>query len=122
MQIEDFEKMVQETLEDIPDKYRKILREEKIEILPRENAPPAIKEKFPNKTVFGIFVGMPRKCKIVFSIQTEPTRIELYKESFEKVFGTNVSEAIKEQIRHTVIHEIAHYLGFTEEEIDKAGY
>lgn len=122
MQIEEFEKMVQEALEGIPDKYRKILREEKIEILPRENAPPGMKEKFPNKTVFGIFVGMSLKHKTVFSIQTEPTRIELYKESFEKVFGTKVSEAIKEQISRTVIHEIAHYLGFTEEEIHKRGY
>ena len=39
MQIEEFEELVQEALGDIPDKYRKVLREEKIEILPRENAP-----------------------------------------------------------------------------------
>ena len=122
MEIEKFERVVQEALEDIPDEYRKILREKKIEILPRENAPPGMKEKFPNKTVFGIFIGMSLKHKTVFSIQTEPTRIELYKESFEKVFGTKVTEAMKEQISRTVIHEIAHYLGFTEEEIYKRGY
>jgi predicted Zn-dependent protease with MMP-like domain len=122
MQIEEFEKMVQEALEDIPDEYRKILRKEKIEILPRENAPQGVKEKFPNETVFGIFVGTSLKCKTVFSIPTEPTRIELYKESFEKVFGTKVSEAVKEQIRRSVIHEIAHYLGFSEGEIRKKGY
>jgi len=122
MEIEEFERVVQEALEDIPEKYRKILREEEIEILPRENAPPAMKEKFPTKTVFGIFVGIPLKRKTVFSIQTEPTRIELYKESFEKVFGIKMSEAMKDQISRTVIHEIAHYLGFTEEEIYKRGY
>jgi len=122
MQIEEFEKMVQEALEDIPDQYRTILRKEKIEILPRENAPQGVKEKFPNETVFGIFVGISLKCKTVFSIQTEPTRIELYRESFERVFGTKVSEAMKEQIRRTVIHEIAHYLGFSEGEIRKKGY
>ncbi len=114
--------MVQEALEGIPDKYRKILREEKIEILPRENAPPGMKGKFPNKIVFGIFVGISRKRKTVFSIQTEPTRIELYKESFEKVFGIKMNEAMKEQVSRTVIHEIAHYLGFTEEEIYESGY
>jgi predicted Zn-dependent protease with MMP-like domain len=36
MQIEEFEKMVQEALEDIPDEYRTILRKEKIEMLPKE--------------------------------------------------------------------------------------
>lgn len=122
MQIEEFEELVQEALEDIPDKYRKVLREERIEILPRENAPLGIKEKFPNQTVFGIFIGTSLKRKTVFSIQTEPTRIELYKENFERVFGTKVSEAMKEQISRTVIHEIAHYWGFTEEEIHKRGY
>jgi len=33
-----------------------------------------------------------------------------------------MSEAMKDQISRTVIHEIAHYLGFTEEEIYKIGY
>ena len=122
MELEEFERVVQEALKDIPDRFRKILHKEKIEILSRQKVPLAVKEKFPGKTVFGIFIGVPLKRKTHFSIQTEPTRIELYKESFQKVFGHRMSETMKNQIGKTVIHEIAHYLGFTEDEIFKRGY
>ncbi len=119
--MEEFEKVVQDSLGCIPTEFRKILTEEKIKILPREKVPKAIKEKFPGKIIFGVFVGIPRKSKTVFSIQKEPTRIELYKESFQKVFGSKIEE-MENQICRTVIHEIAHYFGFDEEEVRKRGY
>jgi predicted Zn-dependent protease with MMP-like domain len=31
-------------------------------------------------------------------------------------------EELREQIRTTVLHEIAHYFGFDDDEIDKLGY
>jgi predicted Zn-dependent protease with MMP-like domain len=51
----------------------------------------------------------------MFNIQMEPTRIELYKNSFEKAFH-NQSD-MEEQIVKTVIHEIGHYFGFSEKEL-----
>ncbi|GAH14960.1 unnamed protein product, partial [marine sediment metagenome] len=69
---------------------------------------------------FGVFVGVPYSKRSVFNIQTEPTRIELYKESFERV--CNSEEDIKRHIVKTVIHEIAHYFGFSEREIRESGY
>lgn len=122
MEFKEFERAVQNSLRHIPEIFLKILKEEKIEILSRQNVPLAVKEKFPSKTVLGIFIGVPLKDKTVFSIQTEPTRIELYKESFQKVFGQHLSKTMKEQIGKTVIHEIAHYLGFSEDEIYERGY
>lgn len=122
MELEEFEDVVSETLERLPSKFRKILREEEIEILPREKVPVAVRERFPGKIVFGIFVGVSRKDKRTFSIQTEPTRIELYKESFEQVYGQGITNAIKERIAQTVIHEIAHYFGFNEDEIASRGF
>jgi predicted Zn-dependent protease with MMP-like domain len=51
----------------------------------------------------------------MFSIQMEPTRIELYKDSFEKAFRNQ--DDMEEQIVKTVIHEIGHYFGFSEKEL-----
>ena len=45
--MEEFEKIVQDSLSHIPAEFRKILKKEKIEILPREKVPQMIKEKFP---------------------------------------------------------------------------
>jgi predicted Zn-dependent protease with MMP-like domain len=118
MDMTEFENTIGEALERIPVNFKKILEEKGISILGREKVPGPVKKRFRNAVVFGIFIGVPYGR--FFNVQTEPTRIELYKESFEQVFdGT---EKIKEQIARTVVHEIAHYFGFSEEEIRKSGF
>lgn len=122
MDFEEFEKVVNEILKDIPEKYRKILRDERIEVVCRENVPMGVKQEFPGKIVFGLFAGVSKKNKRTFSVQAEPTRIEIYKESFEMIFGKQINNVMKEQILRTLIHEIAHYFGFSEEEVRAEGY
>jgi predicted Zn-dependent protease with MMP-like domain len=122
MEFEEFEKLVNEISKDIPEEYRKILRDEDIEILCREHVPMGVRHQFPGKVVFGLFAGVSKNKKRAFSIQTQPTRIEIYKESFEIVFGREITGAMKEQIYRTLVHEIAHYFGFDEEEVRERGY
>lgn len=122
IQIEEFEQVVKEVLKDLPEKFRNILQKEKIEILSREKVPRSVREKFPKRIIFGVFIGVSRKNKSVLFVPPEPTRIELYKECFEKVFGARMTIAMKERIAQTVMHEIAHYFGFNEEEIAERGY
>ncbi|MBN1383770.1 MAG: metallopeptidase family protein [Elusimicrobia bacterium] len=115
MIFEDFEKIVEKSFGNIPEKFKKILEKEHIKIIPREKPPPAIKDRFSGRIVFGVFVGIPYNKRSTFSIAHEPTRIELYKESFERIFSND--EEMKSQIVKTVIHEISHYFGFSEKEI-----
>jgi predicted Zn-dependent protease with MMP-like domain len=122
MDFEEFEKVVKETLKEIPKEYRKILKDESIEVVCREYVPIGVRQEFPGKIVFGLFAGVSKKNKRTFSVQVEPTRIEIYKESFERIFGTEINNAMKEQIHRTLIHEIAHYFGFSEEEVRAEGY
>lgn len=122
MELWEFEKEVNSVLNKLPAKYRNILDEEKINVLSRENVPAGVRQKHPGKTVFGLFAGVSRKNKSTFSIQTEPTRIEIYKESFEKIYGEKISEPMKEHIFKTVVHEIAHYFGFDEDQVRDRGY
>ncbi len=122
MNFEEFEKMVKEISKDIPEEYRNILRKERIEIICREYMPMGVRQQFPGKVVFGLFSGIPKNKKRTFSVQSQPTRIEIYKESFEIVFGREISSAMKERIYRTLVHEIAHYFGFNEEEVREKGY
>ena len=122
MDFEEFEKVVKEILKDIPEKYRQVLRDERIEVICREYVPMGVRQKFPGKVVFGLFAGISKNKKRFFSVQTQPTRIEIYKESFERVFGPQINDAMKEQIYRTIVHEIAHYFGFNEEEVREKGY
>jgi predicted Zn-dependent protease with MMP-like domain len=122
MEFEEFEKVVNKISRDIPEEYRKILRDEDIEILCREYVPVEVRHQFPGKIVFGLFSGTSKNKKRTFSVSAQPTRIEIYKESFEKVYGTEINNEIKEQIYRTLVHEIAHYFGFNEEEVRERGY
>jgi predicted Zn-dependent protease with MMP-like domain len=122
MKFEEFEKVVNEILKDIPEKYRQVLRNERIEVICREYVPLGVRQQFPGKIVFGLFAGISKDKKRTFSVQSQPTRIEIYKESFERAFGKKMTGEMKEQIYRTLIHEIAHYFGFNEEEVRNRGY
>jgi predicted Zn-dependent protease with MMP-like domain len=118
MTFNEFENVVNDSLKQIPGNFREILDKNQIKILAREKVPNPVRNNNMGKTVFGIFIGVP--VGRFFSISTEPTRIELYKESFESIYPDPVQ--MKRQILITVVHEIAHYFGFSEDEIRKLGY
>lgn len=122
MTFDAFEQAIEEAIDTIPKEFRNLLDSEGIEIIARDVVPERVHELFPNKVVFGIFAGVARNQRNVFAVQLEPTRIEIYQESFEEVYGPTPSPEIKAQIVRTVIHEVAHYMGFNEEEVRERGY
>ena len=118
MTFEEFEDIVEASLKEIPERFRETLDKNQIKVLARERVPLPVRELHPGKTVFGIFIGVP--LGHFYNMSTEPTRIELYKESFES--WESDPGRIKRHILTTVVHEIAHYFGFNEDEIRKLGY
>jgi len=119
---EDFEKEVSLAVKRLPSKYRAILDREEIKIIPREKVPLKIREAYPGSIVFGVFTGTSLKDRSVNYAYPEPTRIEIYMESFENAYGNELSDKVRERIYRTVIHEIAHYFGFDEDEVRARGY
>ncbi len=115
MLMSEFEESVEKALNRVPRRFREILKKEGIQVLARDRVPDALRNQYRGSLLFGIFAGIPYTERSMFTIQMEPTRIELYKTSFEKAFK-NPSE-MEEQIVKTVIHEIGHYFGFSEKEL-----
>ena len=120
MELSEFEDIIEETLDKIPEKFRNILKNEEIQVLARDKVPAALQDRYRGSYLFGVFIGVPFNKRSMFSFQTEPTRIELYKESFEKAFHDR--NTMEEQIAKTVIHEIGHYFGFSEKELRQRNY
>jgi predicted Zn-dependent protease with MMP-like domain len=120
MELSEFEETIEKALNKVPKRFREILQREDIRVLARESVPGVLRDQYKGCLLFGIFIGVPFNRRSMFNIQMEPTRIELYKKSFELAFDNR--NDMEDQIARTVIHEIGHYFGFSEKELKCRNY
>ena len=71
-------------------------------------------------TLYGLYQGIPLPERSVLHPPILPDKITIFAEPLRRDFSD--PEDLREQIRTTVLHEIAHYFGFDDDEIDKLGY
>jgi predicted Zn-dependent protease with MMP-like domain len=50
-----------------------------------------------------------------------PAKVTIYRRPLEEDFGAD-PERLEQEIRITVLHELAHYFGIDEERLDELGY
>jgi hypothetical protein len=61
------------------------------------------------------FSGVPATKRSVFNLPTGPDHIVLYQKNIEAVCSSEAE--VRHQIRQTLIHELGHYFGMTEEQL-----
>jgi len=66
--------------------------------------------------VLGIFEGVPTTKKSIFDLSAGPDRIVLYQKNIEAVCSSE--DEIRKEIRLTVLHELGHYFGMTEAQLE----
>jgi predicted Zn-dependent protease with MMP-like domain len=71
-------------------------------------------------TLYGLYQGVPLPDRSASYPPILPDKITIFSEPLLRDCAT--AEELREQIRITVLHEIAHYFGMDEDEIDKLGY
>jgi predicted Zn-dependent protease with MMP-like domain len=115
MKREDFTKAVGEALDSLPDEFRSRIRNVAVlvEDMPAGQALPQRGQ--PRRLLLGIFRGVPMTHKSVFGLPGGPDQVVLYQKNIEAVCSTEAE--VRHQIRQTVIHEIGHYFGMTEEQL-----
>lgn len=69
--------------------------------------------------LLGLYHGVPLTERHVEGVYF-PDRITIYQKSIEASCD-DPDQAI-EQIRHTVLHEVGHFFGMTEDDLDRLGY
>lgn len=119
MSEQEFRKVVAETLDSLPAEFRERLENVAVVVQgspePRHPARPAPRDTAPRKLLLGVFEGVPATYKSVFNIAAGPARIVLFQDNIEAVCRSEAE--MREQIRLTVIHEIGHYFGMSEEQL-----
>jgi len=74
----------------------------------------------PEETLYGYFHGIPLPERSIQDSGNLPNNISIYRGPLEEDFP-DPSELARE-IRITLLHEIGHYFGMEEEELEKLGY
>ena len=115
MNREDFVKVAEETLDSLPEEFRSRVQNVAIlvEDFPANQRPPKLGQR--RRLLLGIFHGVPATKKSVFDIPIGPAHIVLYQKNIEAVCSNEAE--VRHQIRLTLIHELGHYFGMTEEEL-----
>jgi predicted Zn-dependent protease with MMP-like domain len=74
----------------------------------------------------GLYTGIPLGEKHLESPPHLSDAVTIYREGIvaetAEQYGRVTKEGLREQIRVTVLHELAHHFGMTEEEIEELGY
>jgi predicted Zn-dependent protease with MMP-like domain len=115
---EEFNKLVEEALNDIPRRFRKAMTNLAI-VVEDEPSPELLAEMEiePPDSLYGLYQGTPLTERGWSHGNALPDRISLYKHPIEE--DSEDHEDVIVCIAETLIHEIGHYFGLSEEEIEE---
>jgi len=118
MSDDDFEQAVREALENLPRSIREYIADVPVII---EDVPPRqlVCEERVSPQILGIFMGVPRTQAAITEQVPDLDRVVLFKANLEKICRDR--EELIDQIQITVRHEIGHYLGLDEDDLDRLG-
>lgn len=113
---EQFADILEEAIELIPERFRDTMQN--IALVVEDDPPPALLAEMeiePPDTLYGLYVGTPLTERGWDDGNREPDQIVLYQGPLEE-------DAINEDdlvamVAETLIHEVGHYFGLSEEEI-----
>ena len=103
----EFEDSVEEALESLPDDLREAMSNIAIVV---EDEPPA------GQPLLGLYEGIPLTERTSAYAGAPPDKISIYRGPLERLYGHN-PELLQRQIRHVVVHEIAHHFGISDERL-----
>ena len=112
---EQFASFIEDALESLPREH--LLAVKNVAVVYADEPTPAQREKLKlqcHQTLFGLYEGVPlikRQGMTGFG----PDKITIFKQPMERACETIAD--IKEQVRHTVWHEVAHYFGLDHDQI-----
>ena len=103
----DFERVIQETLDSLPDDLRKRISNLELVV---EDEPPA------GQPLLGLYQGVPLTRRTTNYSGALPDKISIYRRPLERLCGHD-PDLLTSQIRRVVLHEVAHHFGISDERL-----
>jgi predicted Zn-dependent protease with MMP-like domain len=115
-----FEILVEEALEDLPPEFRRLLEDVAIVI---EDVPDADQSEAGGAEddgwLYGLYEGVPA-TEWGADMVAFPNKISLFRIPLETDFADPAELA--DEVRRTVVHELAHHAGISDERLHELGY
>jgi predicted Zn-dependent protease with MMP-like domain len=120
---EEFEHIVQEAFDSLPERFRASV--ENVRVIVEDKESPRTRERVGVRSgsmLLGLYEGIPltRRGSHYGMAPAIPDTITLYQRNIEAVVRTR--HEVSGVISDVLIHELGHYFGMNEEEIRRAGY
>jgi predicted Zn-dependent protease with MMP-like domain len=102
----DFEAEVEAAVASLPDDLRGFM----------SNVAILVQDESPRPGVLGLYQGFPLTVRGSGYSAVPPDKITIYRGPLERLYGRD-PERLRAEIRHVVLHEIAHHFGISDERL-----
>ena len=117
----EFEKLIREAIRELPEEFRKKLKN--VAVIVEDYPSEELKDQMgipPDDTLFGLYEGIPLTQRGFFEQPLHPDRILIFQRAIEDECDS--PEEIKQEVKTTIVHEVAHFFGMDDEYLEELGY
>ncbi|HEX5850970.1 MAG TPA: metallopeptidase family protein [Rubrobacter sp.] len=115
----DFYQLVERALDGLPPDLAELLDNVAIVVEDWPDRETQLSSDDPHDTLYGLYEGVPLTERGDSYYGVLPDRITIFRGPLERDFRAG---ELEEQVRITVVHEIAHYFGFGEDRLEELGW
>ncbi len=116
----EFEQLVVDVLDSLPETFLNVLDNIDVVIEPRPTQRQLDELGITSGSLFGLYEGIPLTQRDSGYSIVAPDKITIFQAVIEEACSSG--EEIADQVRTTVIHEVAHYFGIDEDKLDELGW
>ena len=118
----EFERTVEEAVQALPEPFRAKVENVVFRIAESPNRRQSRGQNLPGRepSLYGLYEGVPRTERSVDESLREPDRITIFKRAIERDHRSKA--AMVKCIQETVLHELGHYFGLDDNQLDQLGY
>jgi predicted Zn-dependent protease with MMP-like domain len=119
---ERFEELVQEALDSIPDTLWNAVDNLAVTV---EEWPTRVQLQRlgmqPGRTLLGLYEGVPLTARSHHYGMVPPDRITIFRGTILRTCPPGDEDAVRAQVRRTVLHEVAHHFGIDDDRLHEIG-
>ena len=118
----EFERIVEEAVKALPESFRLKIENVVFRVAESPNRRQSRSQDAGGRepSLYGLYEGVPRTERGVEESFREPDRITIFKRAIERDHRSKA--AMVKCIQETVLHELGHYFGLDDNQLDQLGY